>query len=65
MTPLLLEKALTAPDGGRSSAAGMDAELLTSTRNERLSPLHDTAFVGQIATNMEGKGVTGLTRYSQ
>ena len=60
MTPLLLEKALTAPDGGRSSAAGMDAELLTSTRNERLSPFRDTAF-----PNMEGKGVTGLTRYSQ
>ena len=59
MTPLLLEKALTAPDGGRS-AAGMDAELLTSTRNECLCPFRDTAF-----PNMEGKGVTGLTRYSQ
>lgn len=60
MTPLLLEKALTAPDSGRSFAAGMDAELLTSTRNECLCPLHDTAF-----PNIEGKGVTGLTRYSQ
>ena len=60
MTPLLLELALTASDGARSSAAGMDAELLTSTRNECLCPFRDTAF-----PNIEGKGVTGLTRYSQ